>query len=256
MTIQAAKHQNCRNIFMCSCGSPAWPWLSQSSTMPVLVPWTNATQRSSFLLFYNLLIFSRGCSCINPVCSGRVSRDCLMVFNLAKTGKNTWGGRENMAAENENRQQSYTFFVWLGQCFDDPGHWPQRSLCAHREEKVLGDAIPSLLGTQAKFQSHPFLIIIVRDFSTPASFLFLSQAIMGPSWRRWEGGPVPWQCRYSRSDARGVKPWSAVFVHFAFSYTSMAEVLPDSSKSFIEPCTITKKSPSGDDGIWTEATSS
>lgn len=60
-----------------------------------------------------------------------------------------------------------------------------------------------ILETWANFYNHPFLIIIVRDFSTPAALLSPSQAAMGHSWSKWEGGSVPRQCRYSRSNAIG-----------------------------------------------------
>lgn len=225
-----------------------------SASLPLCQLWCSGQMQPVLVLCYylhNSLIVNEECSCIKPSSSGshRLSRDSLVAFNLANTDNNTWGGRENVSAENKNRQHSYTFFVWLGQCFDDPEHRPQRGLRAHREEKVHRDGFLSLLGTQSNFQRRLFLITIVRDFSTPASFLSPSQAVMGPSWSRWEGGSVPWQCRCSRSDGRGMKAWSAVFVLFAFSYTWMCEVLPHCFKSVIKPCMVTKKSPSGDDGM-------
>lgn len=70
---------------------------------------------------YDSLIVSKGCPHINPSSPGshRVNRDSLVGSSLSNNS--TWG-RERVAAQNENRQCSFIFFVWLGQCFGEPGH--------------------------------------------------------------------------------------------------------------------------------------
>ena len=137
---------------------------------------------------------------------------------------------ERVAAENENKLHSSTFFCTIRVMF-----WRSRTqtsvepVCPQRGEGA--QRCNPLLGTQANFYSHPFLITIVRDFSTPASLLLPSQAATGHSWSKREGASAPWQCRYSRRNA--------IALCFLLFYTWTGEVLPDCFESFIKPCTIT-----------------